>query len=123
MDTPIDERGHTMEQAVRQEPLLDPDAPAASQETPGQAGVPTGDIMVPAQTPEEVQAQIDNPAGGPDDEHGTAEQLEAAEGLSGSEELSDEDEDDEYADAADDSSDLDESGNDPDADEDEDDAE
>lgn len=55
----IDEKGHTKAQAKAQEPLLDTGAPAASQETP----VAGGDVMVPAQTPEEVQAQIENRAG------------------------------------------------------------
>ena len=48
----------TREEAKEQFPNLDADAPAASQETP------TGDALVFAQTPEEVEAQAVNAAGG-----------------------------------------------------------
>lgn len=77
MNDKIDALGHTTDQAQRQEPLLDAGAPAASQEAPP-AG---GDVMVPAQTPEEVQAQIDNPAGAPGDTHDQDEQMERAAAL------------------------------------------
>lgn len=60
---PVDERGHTVADAEAQEPLLSAQAPAASEVTP-----PAGeDIMVRAQTPEEVQAQIDNVPGEDED--------------------------------------------------------
>ena len=51
----IDERGHTRADAKAHQPQLDLSAPAASQETP------TGNTMVAAQTPEEVEAQVRNP--------------------------------------------------------------
>lgn len=66
-EDPVDERGHTVEDAEAQEPLLSAQYPAASEVTP-----PEGeDIMVRAQTPEEVQAQIDNVPG--EDEDADAE--------------------------------------------------
>lgn len=55
----IDERGHTKAQAKAQEPLLDTGAKPASEETP----VAGGDVMVPAQSPAEVAAQVENRAG------------------------------------------------------------
>ena len=55
----IDERGHTKAQAKAQEPLLDTGAKPASEETP----VAGGDVMVPAQSAEEVAAQVENRAG------------------------------------------------------------
>lgn len=66
----IDERGHTREQAQAQHPSLDLGAKPASEETPQGSNT-----MVPAQSPAEVQAQIDNPAGAPDDTHDLSEQL------------------------------------------------
>jgi hypothetical protein len=77
----IDEKGHTSEQAKAQHPTLDLDRPAASQETPSVSGAgekDTGDVMVLAQTPEEVRAQILNPAGAPGDEHDLEKQLAAS---------------------------------------------
>lgn len=94
----IDEKLHTREQAARQHPNLDLDAPAASQESPAVSGAgerDTSDVMVPAQTPEEVQAQIDNPAGAPDDTHDQSEQMEAAAALGTDEDDEDDDPDDE----------------------------
>lgn len=63
-DAPADTYGHTVADANAQEPNLDVTAPAASQV------VPTGgpNDMVLAQTPEEVQAQIENRAGEDEDE-------------------------------------------------------
>ncbi len=56
---PADERGHSQADAQAHEKLLDVKAPAASEVTP-----PLGeDLMVRAQTAEEVQAQIDNVPG------------------------------------------------------------
>lgn len=66
----IDEKGHTREQAKAQHPNLDLDAPPASEKTPEGSNT-----LVPAQSPAEVQAQIDNPAGAPDDTHDLSEQL------------------------------------------------
>lgn len=66
----IDEKGHTREQAKAQHPTLDLDAPPASEKTPSGSNT-----LVPAQSPAEVQAQIDNPAGAPDDTHDLSEQL------------------------------------------------
>lgn len=66
----IDERGHTRDQAKAQHPNLDLGAKPASEETPQGSNT-----MVPAQSPAEVQAQIDNPAGAPDDTHDLSEQL------------------------------------------------
>jgi hypothetical protein len=74
----IDEKGHTREDAAAQVPNLDLDAPAASQETPGTAGQPSGNVMVPAQTPEEVAAQVRNIPGHPDQSHDIDEQMEEA---------------------------------------------
>lgn len=60
----IDERGHTEDDAEAQEPLFDAGAPAASEEAPGNDdGSPSGDVIVRAQTVEEVTAQVENPAG------------------------------------------------------------
>lgn len=61
----IDERGHTVADAEAQHPLLDASAKAASQEAP----VGGGDVMVPAQTPAEVAAQVVNAPGAEGDEH------------------------------------------------------
>jgi hypothetical protein len=65
----IDERGHTREQAKAQHPTLNLDAKPASEETP------KGNELVPAQSSEEVEAQILNRAGSPDDTHDLTEQL------------------------------------------------
>lgn len=54
----IDEKGHTVAQAEKHQRLFDPSAPAATEEIP--EGTNT---YVAAQTPEEVQAQIDNVPG------------------------------------------------------------
>lgn len=67
----IDEKGHTVADAKEQVPNLDPSAPAASEELP-QGG---GNVMVPAQTPEEVEAQVKNRAGTPDESHDLSDQL------------------------------------------------
>jgi hypothetical protein len=68
-----DERGHTVEQAKAQHPLLDTGKPPASEKTPQGA-----DTMVLAQSAEEVEAQVLNRAGAPDDTHDIEEQMEAA---------------------------------------------
>jgi len=61
---PIDERGHTEDDAEAQEPLFDAGADAASETPPGnEDGSPSGDVIVRAQTVEEVTAQLENPAG------------------------------------------------------------
>ena len=61
---PIDERGHTYDDAAAQEPLFDDNADPASETPPGnEDGSPSGDVIVPAQSVEEVQAQLENPAG------------------------------------------------------------
>lgn len=74
MNDKIDAIGHTVDQAKRQQPLLDADAPAASQEQPR----PGGNVMVPAQTQEEVQAQIDNFPGREGETHDQEEQMDRA---------------------------------------------
>ena len=53
---PVDARGHDLDDAEAQEPLLDAGADPASET------IPTGgeDVMVLAQSAAEVQAQIDN---------------------------------------------------------------
>lgn len=70
----IDEKGHTVEQAQAQVPNLDADAEPASKKAP-EGG---GDVMVPAQSAEEVRAQIENRAGAEGDSHDLSEQLVAA---------------------------------------------
>ena len=90
MNDLIDEKGHTREQAKAQAPNLDLDAPPASEKTP--VGSNTN---VPAQSPAEVQAQINNPAGAPEDTHDLSEQLVKA----GTYEEPSEDEADEAGDA------------------------
>lgn len=56
---PVDARGHDLDDAEAQEPLLDINAAPASEETP-EGGE---DVMVLAQSTDEVQAQIDNVPG------------------------------------------------------------
>ncbi len=56
---PVDTRGHDLDDAEAQEPLLDANAAPASEETPDGGE----DEMVLAQSTEEVQAQIDNVPG------------------------------------------------------------
>ena len=73
-DKLIDEKGHTFADAKAQHPLLDTGAKPASEETPKGGG----DVMVPAQSPAEVEAQILNRAGHPDDTHDLDDQLEEA---------------------------------------------
>jgi hypothetical protein len=67
---PADERGHTHAEAELQEPTLDLGADPASETTP------EGNVMVLAQSPAEVNAQIENQAGADGDEHDLAELLE-----------------------------------------------
>lgn len=69
-----DERGHSLADAKAQEPLLDAGAKPASKETPKGGG----DVMVPAQSPAEVEAQVLNRAGAEGDEHDIEQQLEDA---------------------------------------------
>ena len=54
---PVDYRGHDAERAKQEEPLLDVDAPPASLVTPP----PGPDVMVRAQSTEEVEAQGGRP--------------------------------------------------------------
>ena len=56
----IDYQGHTAAGAVRHDPSLDLSLPAASQVEP------TGDQQVRAQTPEEVDAQLNGPKDQPE---------------------------------------------------------
>lgn len=58
----IDEKGHTVEQAKKQQRLFDASAPAATEEAP------KGDKYVASQTPDEVQAQVDNVPGAVSDD-------------------------------------------------------
>ena len=53
---PADTHGHTVDDALAQEPTLDVNAPPASEETPTEG-------LVLAQSADEVQAQIDNVPG------------------------------------------------------------
>ena len=59
---PVDTRGHDLTDAEAQEPTLDAGADPASI-TPPEGG---GDVLVLAQSTEEVQAQIDNIPGADD---------------------------------------------------------
>lgn len=67
---PADERGHTHAEAQAQEPTLDLNATPAS--------IETGELeadMVLAQSPTEVNAQLENQAGADGDEHDLDELL------------------------------------------------
>lgn len=92
LDDLIDEKGHTREQAEAQNPGLDLDAPAASQETPAE------NTLVPAQTPEEVKAQVENKPGNPGETHDQQEQMDRAAEF-GTDDDDGDDEDDESDDA------------------------